>query len=379
MTWTTTTDAQFNGLLPTPRAPSVAGAALLTEAYERLHRCGPEFGGDEEGNHGLTNHGPMAAEVIVRRGLELDVHRWLDRYLPRLDELPAPNEAITDECWRAALGDGRRIGDWTVYFTRQLTERPWPEVLHTWWPRLLPGVAAGSTHGVIRVGHAVRTLRAGSQGRAAVSELGLGLAFWAARYLRLPGLAAAAGDRPAAAALAGVPRLAEQSGLIAHRLGRLAGLPGWPKSLAGLRPPASPADVPARLTELVDAATLRYLEFGDGSPVLLVHTATAPNAILHCLAVLPEQEWLPSLAAAWAAAAALTATYCPPQPAPRAELPPAPGGDDPGAAALAQATQHRDEHVLKFTDTAVEVFDRTGNPDALAAARHCSELIDSTR
>lgn len=26
----------------------------------------------------------MAAEVMVRRGLDLDVHRWLDRYLRRL-------------------------------------------------------------------------------------------------------------------------------------------------------------------------------------------------------------------------------------------------------------------------------------------------------
>jgi hypothetical protein len=39
----------------------------LDEAYQRLHGKGPEFGGDEEGNHGLTNHGPMAVEVMVRR------------------------------------------------------------------------------------------------------------------------------------------------------------------------------------------------------------------------------------------------------------------------------------------------------------------------
>jgi hypothetical protein len=36
----------------------------LVAAYERLHDSGPEFGGDEEGDNGLTNHGPMAVEVI---------------------------------------------------------------------------------------------------------------------------------------------------------------------------------------------------------------------------------------------------------------------------------------------------------------------------
>jgi hypothetical protein len=31
-----------------------------------------------------------------------------------------------------------------------VAERPWREVLATWWPRLLHGIAAGATHGVIK-------------------------------------------------------------------------------------------------------------------------------------------------------------------------------------------------------------------------------------
>ena len=173
--------------------------ALLSEAYQRLHRNGPEFGGDERGDNRLTNHGPMAVEVICRRGLEIDVHRWLDRYIRRLTELPATADPITDATWRQALGGGqRRIGDWTAYFTCQLAERPWRNVLATWWPRLLPGIAAGSTHGVIRVSHAVRTLRAVEPTRPAVTELGYGLAFWAARFRALPahGAPSAACPRP---------------------------------------------------------------------------------------------------------------------------------------------------------------------------------------
>jgi hypothetical protein len=158
-------------------------AAILSEAYQRLHRNGPEFGGDQRGDNGLTNHGPMAVEVICRRGLEIDVHRWLDRYIRRLTGLPATAEPITDATWRQALGGGhRRIGDWTAYFSRELD--------------------------------------------------------------------------------------------------RLARLPGWPAALGALRPPATAAGVPARLAELVDAATTLYLTYGAASPVLLVHTATAPNAAL---------------------------------------------------------------------------------------------------
>lgn len=49
---------------------------LLT-AYERLHGAGPEFGGDEEGNHGLTNHGPMGSATLNRALQEAGL---IDRY-----------------------------------------------------------------------------------------------------------------------------------------------------------------------------------------------------------------------------------------------------------------------------------------------------------
>jgi hypothetical protein len=79
-------------LLTISQAISLVGmdsaSAILNEAYQRLQRNGPEFGGDERGDHGLTNHGPMVVEVICRRGLEIDVHRWLDRYTGRLTGLP---------------------------------------------------------------------------------------------------------------------------------------------------------------------------------------------------------------------------------------------------------------------------------------------------
>jgi hypothetical protein len=55
-----------------------------------------------------------------------------------LEELPRPNAKITDLNWQQALGDGRRLGDWTTYVDQQLSEQPWRNVLHQWWPRLRP-------------------------------------------------------------------------------------------------------------------------------------------------------------------------------------------------------------------------------------------------
>ena len=57
---------------------------ILDEGLHRLAGTGPEFSG------GLSNHGPMAAEAMVRLGRSDAVGRWLDRYLRRLDEAPRP-------------------------------------------------------------------------------------------------------------------------------------------------------------------------------------------------------------------------------------------------------------------------------------------------
>ena len=356
----------------------MADYAGLAEVYTRLHGYGPEYGGDEEGNHGLTNHAPMAAEVVLRRGLPVNVDRWLDRYVKRLDELPPTARPITAAEIDTALGDARRLPDWASWFTHQLLLRPWREVLTEWWPRLLPGIVAGSTHGVIRVGHVVRGLLGTdpAPGRdPALDELAQGLAFWAARYRALPVAARPAGRRSVSDALAAVQRLADQSGFIAHRIDRLPSTGGWLDAVRDVRPTPAP-DVPDRLSDLVDAATHAYVAFGHGSPVLLVHTATAPNAVLHVLPALPEDAWPASFDAAWAAAAAIVAMYAPRQP--NDERAPSLSAD-PGVEALERAAEHGDEHVLKFTDTAVDAYERSHDPLVLAAARHAAELIDPPR
>ena len=332
----------------------------------------------------LTNHGPMAVEVLIRRGRPEVVPGWVDGYIRRLDELPRGTAAITDVSWREALGDGRRVGDWSAYFTRQLAEQPWRHVLTTWWRRLLPGIAAGATHGVIRTGHVVRALLAGAENQPVLDELAHALAFWAARSRPIPPSVAPAGELDPLAALDGIPRIASQQGNLATRFGQLTPASGWPASVGMLRPAQTADEIRARLGDLVAAATLRYLSHGHGQPVLLVHTATAPNAVLHSLPALPDDLWGPSLTSVWAASAAIFAAYAPPEGAEPASWPapgPAAAAAGPGAVAavLDRAVDHGDEHVIKFTDTAAEVYTRTGQAGALAAALRAGELIPGRR
>jgi hypothetical protein len=338
----------------------------LDEALERLHTRGPERNG------WLSNHGPMAVEALVRHGQAPLVHRWLDAYAHKLEDMPGPGAPVTEANWREALGDPRRIADWARYFERETGDRPWRAVLATWWPRLLPGIAGGATHPVIRVGHAVRTLLTTEETAPRVTELAHALGYWAARHLTLPAPTPSVAASSAAAALDAVPAVPRQQGGILERIDQLTALPAWPQPTPDPGPDSDPDldsepgpdAARARLAELVTAATHRYATHAHGEPVMLVHAATAPNAVLRALPALPRELWAPSLAAAWAASAAVTAAYTPAGPAPYSLTVLAP------EEIFERAATHGDDHTIKFTDTALDV----GDPIALAAAVRSIEL-----
>jgi hypothetical protein len=134
-------------------------------------------------------------------------------------------------------------------------------------------------------------------------------------------------------------------------------------------------EIPAALASLVEAGVRQYATLGYGSPVLLVHVATAPNAMGHLLPALPRPLWPSSFAATWAACAAVTVAYAPATPAPMST----PAGAPTPADLMARAAEHGDEHVIKLTDTALDAYARTADPALLAAATHCVELINPPR
>ncbi len=322
------------------------------EALDRYHATGPEFDGY------LSNHGPMVVEALARLGRPELIHPWSDRYLQRLDETPRGIDPIRPDTWRDALGSPGRAGDWTAFFLRLSEDDSWSNLLATWWPRLLPGIAAGATHGVIRTGHAVRALRSADSAPRR-RELAHALAYWAARWQRIPAITTR-GSFDASSAVAQVPRVADQSQGIRHRLAQLP-TPPWTEVMESLAGPTSPDDVPADLERLVSAVLAHYATHAHGNPTMMVHAATAPMAVLNTLPSLRRELWRHSFDAAWAASGAVLAAYTPTHARP---APTTAGADE----VLEQALRHGGEHVIKLTDTALRSYASTGSNHALSAA-----------
>jgi hypothetical protein len=345
----------------------VSANDVLDEGLSRLAATGPEYRG------GLSNHGPMAAEALVRLGRADAVEPWLDGYLKRLDGPPRPADRITDATWRDALGELNRVADWEVYLRAELAEKPWRDVLARWWPRLLPGVAAAATHGVIRTSHAARSLAAAGEAGDAErrDELARGLAYWAASYLELPGASPTGGQLDLAAALDGLPSAgpAAERGLITEELKtKLPAMTGFGDAVAALRAPADPA---ADLRELAATFTRVFLGYGRTRPIALLHAVTAPVAARSVLPLLPAGLARPTYDALWQVGAALYAVYTPgvtPEP-----LPAGPGASRDDVTEMAVAAG--DEHAIKLTEACLRLHAETPDPVFLHAAARASDLL----
>ena len=172
------------------------------------------------------------------------------------------------------------------------------------------------------------------------------------------------------AALAGLPRIDDQTGGVRDRLVRLPGVPRWEPALATVRPARNPAEAERGLTSLVYRAGLDYLRFGHAEPVMLVHAVTAPTAVLRTLPALDRGLWAPSLAAAWAATAAMTSVYAPTDGiAPPTVTPATP------AEVFARAARHGDEHVVKLADAVLDAHAVSGDDRLLTAPGYAGQLI----
>src|SRR5260221_2787709 len=259
------------------------GRAPVGSARERLPNRGPGFGG------GLATQGPMAAEALVRLGRPEAVTSWVEEYRHRLQSPPEPRKPISGDGWSEALGDFDRVGDWVRLCDRQLREGRWPAVLAVWAPRLAPGLVGAAFHGLIRTGHAVRGLgRRDTPARR--QELAEGLAYWAARYRRLPVAAHPRNSRLPSEALPEVAFLPPERRTPRRLLSEgLAGLDAFPP-LVGLIELVDPSrNTSAFLSNLTATFARVYLEQAvtGGGVITFIHTVTGPSAIRLLLPHLP--------------------------------------------------------------------------------------------
>lgn len=334
-------------------------AATIDEALELLEETGPEFGG------GLANHGPMAAEALFALGRATAVVSWVELYKRRLQDHPESRHPIAPDAWREALGDGHRVGDWIVLFQRELAEAPWQSVLGEWVPRLVPGLIAAATHGVIRTGHAVRSLAA-EETPLRLHELAEGLGYWAARYDELPGTVSShvdvASPSQAICRVEVIPvERQTQMGLITYGIQQLREVPAF-SNVINLVDTAG--DVSVFVSDLTETFARVYLANAGNTRVIhFIHAVTGPSAVRLLAPYLEPDDTADALRFAWQAGAALYAAF----------------GRVPGSAEIEAPDESRedlvdravatgDEHAIKFTEACLREYALNPKPVYLAAA-----------
>jgi hypothetical protein len=333
----------------------------MDEALELLAKTGPEYAGR------LANHGPMAAEALVVLERPDAVVPWVESYRRRLREHPPGTQPIDPKAWREALGQGSRVGDWIVYFDRQVEEKPWKDVLAEWVPRLSPGVIAAAFHGVIRTAHATRSLHA-KETPARRRELAEGLGYWAATYEVLPESAAhAAGKASPAIAIGQVASLPANKQISTGNItDRLAPLDRFPPFASVADMVDTTGDASRFVSNLTETFAAVYVEnVPPGSVITYIHAVTGPSAIRLLLPHLDATARAALLRYGWQGAAAMYTSsggrWTSPPP------PPAPPGDRDDLVDRALATG--DEHAIKFTEACLREHALNPKPVYLAAAR----------
>jgi hypothetical protein len=286
----------------------------------------------------------MATEALLALGRPDAVLPYAENYRRRLADRPSLVEAIDPLHWQDALGDVRRVSDWSAFFKRLIEEEGWQATVRTWVPRLGPGLMAGATHGLIRTAHGVRSLGAAeTPGR--LHELAEGLGYWAARYQLLPGSPSGrdAGLDPSEA-MHRLPRYAgEDRGLIFESV---RGLDEQPSFSSAIDLVDTSGDLSLFVSRLTATSAAVFLANPD-SPITFIHAVTAPSALRMLIAYLPEKDAKQAARYAWQAVAGLYAWFAEAPPL-RVEL----VADEVVDASdiMDRATRTMDEHAIKFTE-----------------------------
>lgn len=147
----------------------------LDQALERLHLCAFEYA------EAIPNYGPMAVEALESLGHPALIPGLIDVYVARLPAL-VEGLPLRAEEREGALGQMERAADWLAHYEQALVGAPWSRVLAEAFAPGGDGLGAFriGLHGLVRVGHAVRSLsREDSLARR--RELAFALAYAAAR------------------------------------------------------------------------------------------------------------------------------------------------------------------------------------------------------
>lgn len=336
----------------------------LDRALTRLQSAGPDL------INGNSNHAPMVVEALSALNRPQAIEPWLDSYLPSLAPRPARKLAIDPDDWQASLGHHDRFSDWSAFFNQALADTPWPQLLAHWTERLMPGVSASATHGLLRTAHAARSL-AQDTTPVRLAELADGLASWVDTYrtITAPCMSGAKPLPPRLAIQSVAPMpaaLRQPPGFITSGLAQLS---DW----ADFRDPIGVLDTTGDLPRLWDElsqtmACLYLANAKDGfTHIVFVHAVTSLEAARGLAYHLTEDKARTLAAYIWQTGCGLYARFGTQPPVNPRDL-----AFDASPQALetlidsAIATQ--DDHVIKLTEACLRANSQRPSPAHLLAA-----------
>ena len=350
---------------------NAADYSVLDETLEIMAPMGPDL------NNGFSNHAPMAIEAMCAMGRGDAVMQWFERYRHSLAPRRARVARLTNDNWRAALGDLRRTEDWFQFFRNELEEHPWQSVLDLWAARLAPGLMAAATHGVIRTGHATRAL-ALEDTSARRRELADGLAYWAADYFPLPAerhtpVRAKPSDAIARVQMIPLVLRCGNFGSLTDALAQLDSFPLFKATLDAVDPAGDPS---AFLSDLSATFARVFLAnaYDTYTTIAFVHAVTGPSALRPLLPYLRDTTTRAALAYAWQTAAAMYATFGTRADLSHLEEVKVGNGDE----LIERAIACGDEHAIKFTEVCLREHALKPDLAFLAAAAHATRMLSAT-
>jgi hypothetical protein len=267
-------------------------AGIVDEALERFLATGDEYGG------GLSNHGPMAVDALVRLGAVDEVTPWSVAYARRLAPFEGPAPVVD-------------------------LDEPWEDIVRREVPPLLRGAVSAAGHGAIRTAHAVSMLSEADTPPRRM-ELARALAYWRLTYDEIepgPPIVGAASARAALGSFASLAPPPPGPGLISDRVRSLGPVPVFEA---------------ATLDDVIDAAAGALLASRRSSTIALVHAVTTPVALSVLAPFVPGVE-----REAWLVAAALIGAYAD-------ALDPVVEADLSVEDAVGRAVETGDEHAIKL-------------------------------
>jgi len=346
-------------------ATSLKDYSQMDTALRFLSAYGPGL------SNGFTNHGPMVAEALSAMGRPDAVMPWLEHNWPLRHTLmprQAASHAITD--WKAALGN-RATFDWSAFLVDDLAKSGWQDFVARWTARLAPGASSDAAHGIIRAGHAVRSMGE-HETPERLRELADAFGMWAADYTTLPVADYAGTPMPAREAIARVPfspgEARETRGGFTTGLKSLNDFPGF-------APVIGMIDVNGAktLSEITETFARVFLANAHDpyTVIAFIHGVTACVALRSLGEFLDADTARAGLRYAWQTGAALYSVYGTAKP----DFGKVAAPEETPYRLIAMAVDTADDHAIKFTEACLREYALNPNPVYLAAARHAIGVL----